>query len=98
VLGGFAGPWRAASAAARCALIGVLKRLARVRLCLVGAALALDDGDLGLADSVRDGGRGVLEALDEAELGLEHVARLVGDGDVEAGEVDTDPCARVLWL
>ena len=57
---------------------------------------ALEDGDLGLADSVRDGGCGVLEALDEAELWLEHVARLVGDGDVEAGEVDADACARVL--
>ena len=48
------------------------------------------------ADPFRDGGRGVLEALDEAELWLEHVVRLVGDGDVEAGEVDTDACARVL--
>jgi hypothetical protein len=79
-------------------LVGVLERFADVGLCLVGAALPLEDGDLGLADPVRDGGRGVLEALDEAELLLEHVARLVGDGDVEAGEVDADACARVLAI
>ena len=40
-------------------LVGVLERLAHVGLCLVGAALALEDGDLGLADPFRDGGRTV---------------------------------------
>src|SRR5664280_2236020 len=53
-------------------LMGVLERLADVGLCLVGAALALEDGDLGLADPFRDGGRGVLESLDETEFLLEH--------------------------